>query len=135
MSDPTYRERTLHAALHAFDRAHARRRFMRRAAGSASAVALLALAVLVAWPARHAGYAPSGANGAQGAHGTSDAPGTHGAVTPALMPASGRPLPAFVEIIRSDRELAWELEASGSCEGVGRDGDRVFIVPCVTSES
>lgn len=124
--DPSaHRIATLHRALVEFDLASESRRGRRRLAARACGVAACALAVTAVMMVAGPLASPVATTGATG-----HAPvGTHDPIAP----ASHRGLPAFVQIITSDLELVQELDAAGSCEGIGRDGDHVFIVPCVAS--
>ncbi len=120
-----HRIATLHRALVEFDLASESRRGRRRLAVRACGVAACALAVTAVMTMVRPLTSPVATTGA-----TDHASvGTHNPIAP----ASHRRLPAFVQIITSDMELVQELDAAGSCEGIGRDGDHVFIVPCVAS--
>lgn len=135
MIDPDQRQRMLERALREFDRAHARRRTWRRATGAGAALALAAAAALAAWTVTHRPAAPEGMIAGGPSDGASgDTAGIHGvpggATTPAVIAARG--LPAYVHVIESLDELERALDEAGACEGVGRDGDRVFIVECAS---
>lgn len=114
------REQMLERALDTFDRGHARRRLIRRSGSVAAMMALAAVVGFVSWPRE------SGAKSSE----------------PMLTPIAGpsapsvpQAYPAFVQILSDENELLQALDDWGSCEGVGRDGDRVFIVECSHIES
>lgn len=44
----------------------------------------------------------------------------------------GRPLPAYVEIIRDDAHLTLELELASACERIGRTGGKLYVVECTS---
>jgi hypothetical protein len=113
------RQQLLERALVAFDRAHSRRRLLRRSGGVAAMMALVAAVAFVAWP-RESGAKPSE---------LALSP-VHAA--PSLAPHS---YPAFVQILNDEHELLQALDECGSCQGVGREGARVFIVECSHVES
>ena len=52
-----------------------------------------------------------------------------------LTTATPSGLPAYVEIIRDDQQLAAELELADACERVNRTDGRLVVVECMIPES
>lgn len=126
------RQRTLHAALNEFDRAHRARTRRRSALAGAGTLCALALAAWWAWPTH-----PGGGESNPGDHRDSTAGlatpvawqfASHGAgLQPVPVPAPR--LPDVLEVIECDHDLARAMEAAGSADGFAREGDRIVILP------
>lgn len=135
MLNTEQRTQMLDTALHAFDRSHARRRAAR--AALASACFLVAASVL-AWSVWGTSVVqqPDGAPNEVATTDTTTAPATSAPTsTPAradiqVVRHTPTRMPAFVEVLQDVDQLAAEMDAAGACEGIGREGDRVFIVEC-----
>lgn len=142
------RDRTLSLAMNAFARGHSQRRAIRRL-GVAACTALAAVVVVVElapWRQDASGPTQAGAQSPSAASRTAPTPARgkererpEGAT---VLVELSRPAfasivrttpsvpPSYVEIFTGDADLALTLELAGACEGVGRQGDRVFIVEC-----
>ncbi len=130
MLNTEQRTQMLDTALHAFDRSHARRRAARAAVASAC---FLVAASVLAWSVWGTSVVqqPDGTPNEVATTSTS----TSTTATPPhsdIQVVSHRltRMPAFVEILDDVDQLAAEMDAAGACEGIGREGDRVFIVEC-----
>lgn len=133
MLNTEQRTQMLDTALHAFDRSHARRRAARTAVASAC---FLVAASVLAWSVWGTSVVqrPDGTPNEVATTGTTSAPANF-APTPTradiqVVRHTPTRMPSFVEVLHDVDQLAAEMDAAGACEGIGREGDRVFIVEC-----